>query len=1762
MQMSGENVTFLRSNQAGFYLDFAMWARQAEWAMRSPNNTCLLTRRHYLFPCLLCIFSLACASASLAAVDAAVSQTVWKMLYAVTDAQFNSAFWHTLDDDGDGVSNAGELAAGTNPFAANSTINVTSVNFDGTGTHLAFPTTNGKLYILQSTNTPAVASSWANLSPGVQVLGDGASKTLTAPPGGAAKFFRVMVEDTDTDGDGLSDWAEKTIGYNPESSASNGSANDYTIVAGVSGVLARENIVTIMADNTTATMPPDAMSPATDQASITITRSGVLHFNSITVPLVKSGTALEGSDYDNLPNSITFPPQVNSISLTVNPRANANMHTNITASVKAMPGGGYTVGGPDTASVVIYPAVIPNGTGLTAKYYVGANPTFNSPVNFGGNSVSYSYTKNTATTGTATITYFGTPGFSTSFPNNRVNLQFSSGSLIGGAYDKIYIIANTPLSTTFTVDITGANVPNSGLGNALLNPPVITRVDPQVDNSWSYGLPNGRQIASPDNFSVQWETYLSPATAGDYVFFLDADDKARVFLNRNDGNGSQQILENGWNSAATGGYNQSAALSLAVPAAPGDRYHIRIEFVDTTGAAKCKFHWKLNDGTNANISAFTNNTGTTSGWSANYYNNTTFTAPAAITNVEQYGPATIAQGDWGTGTPDVNLVYPDYFCVRWSGQVLPQFSEKYYFVARADDGVRLTVNNQLIVNRWANAGGGVVDTTGSIDLQAGVLYDIVMEYYEAVGDAQAQLHWYSQNQPKQLIPTNRLYPESTQTNAVVAAPTAVTSPLTAVALAGDSSPFTYIITASNGPDTTFTATGLPAWLTLNTTTGVITGSPSAAQAGHYQIVVTATNAAGTGSSVVNIDVIHAGSQITREIWTTGVSGSEIADIPVNTAPSSIDTDLSSLEDGTAYPDNTGERLRGYIIAPVTGNYYFWLAANNSAELWISNNAEPINKIRRAFVNGSAMLPKAWDDGSQSSRKSQWLALTAGQKYYYEILHNCPAGSAADHVAVGWLRDLTGTSAPIADGSAVVPGFVLAPYDYPATVANTGTLFATNLAPQGSAISKGSGSANIRLNAGKTQAVLHFNYSGLTTPRTGYHVHCDAFSNGSDIHPGQIVFDIDDIDIFHPELRTADGGYIWDITAVGTLSAADVVTAIETGKVYINIHSVNYPSGEIRGNFSLVQGSQSPPSPVTDPGYIDDHDTEAGAARFLLQATYGVDPVDLANVRSMGYAAWIDSQFALSPSRLVPEVLSNSPGGGYGGGYPDYHMWNAWWKTSITAPDQLRQRVAFALSEILVVSNNAPMPLNNNGLMLAGYYDTLLDHSFTSNFSDILKAVTLSPAMGVYLDMRGNQKGSLITGLHPNENYARELMQLFSIGLNRMWPDGTLMLDSMGNLIPTYTQTEIIGISRVFTGWNYGQALQTNGRLPTNFFPPPNYLDPMVLVPTRHELGEKRVLDNVVLPPANAAEAPESVAFSPIITPAPNSEADPNWTAFDNYCLNDLEKGIDSIMSNPNIGPYICRQLIQRLVTSHPSNGYVGRVVQKFNDDGTASHVRGNMKAVIKAILLDGEARDSAAAQSSTAFGKQREPLLRLTGLARTFPAATGNSTYNVRKTDELSQTPLNSPTVFNFFFPDYKYPGTLGNAGLTTPEFQLTNDISIVDMTNSIARSLIGPSGNNTNTSGLCSFPNGGGAITMNLGPYQTPAYTSNAGIPSLVDKLSNLLLGGPMNADARTVIINFVANTTNFPYTTVAPTDTEMRDRVRAVVHLIVTSAGYSIQK
>ena len=1575
---------------------------------------------------------------------ASTNQTVWQMKYGVTDAQIGTPTWVTADDDGDGITNGAELAAGTNPFSVSNTFRVSAISKSGGNVTLQFPTEDGKRYRAESTMSLSANSTWVlqpQPAPAV-IVGDGTTNSIVIPYV-ANSYYRIRVDDNDTSGSGVSDWAKKILGYNVNTTMTDGRTLD---ASAIPAALASMNQVTVTATKANATQPSDDHTAPVDVGSVTVSRGiskiGSLTAPAITVNLQKVGTATENIDYSTaLPASVSFPAGsvvyqlgggANQQVFSINPMYHSNQRTNVTAIVKALSGTGYSLGSASSASVVINPAGITTGTGLSAAYYQGASSTDGNASNFGGSTVGYSYS---STTGLATIS---ATGFAAS---NQVKLQFSTGTLGGGSYDNVYTISMI-VGSTFTVPIVG---PTTGSGNCILNPPVLTRVDPVVD------------------FSA--------------------------------------------------------------------------------------------------YSATTNPTG----WGAGSNGTSGTTYPILTANTTSAGAK---------------------YCVRWTGQILPQYSETYSFDFRSGDGAKVWVNGVLLIDKWVTQ--STADWVNTINLQANVLYDIQIDHFNGGGTGEAHLYWWSPSQPKQIVPQNRLFPAPLSLSAKM---TPVVSSLSAIGYVG--TPFNFSVATPNiGGTTTYALDansgplppaqpGPNTVLSLNAATGQITGVPTVA--GTYNVAINATNAAAgtvTGSSIVNITIFPIGS-VTREKLANGAF--------------TADGTIPTLDDDTDYPAGTSRRLRGYIVPPKTGNYYFWLAASNKAELWISNDSEYVNRVRRATVTASTGK-KIWNS-QPSNQQTQWLSLVAGQRYYFDVLHTTAGGD--DYVAMGWCQDDVGTvrstpTAPNPTGartlipntgvalsgytlSGTVPPYIFQPYDYPTAVTASGTLYSADLGPQGNAGTSASGSANLRVDPSNTFATLHFSYQNLSAPRTAYHLHNDGFTDSaSKVHPSVIIYDIDAEDAFHPEDKTADGGYIWHFSPVGSFaSSAELLESIQKGKVYLNVHSVTFPSGEIRGNLTLVNGSPLQPEPTaySEPTATDVATNQTHAARFLNQASFGASPSDLAYVQNPanGFAGWINNQLAQPASHSSGDVINNVTAD-INTPYPSSLFTDAWWKYSISGPDQLRQRLAFALSEIMVVSwaNNSG-PLANNSRLLADYYDQLVDYCLpTSGLTDsgtfrgILKAVTLTPAMGLYLDMRANQKGDDSLGRHPNENYAREIMQLFSVGLNRMWDDGTLMLDSNANLVPTYTQPTVSGMAALLTGWNYAQPSQSNGRAPTSFSPSADYLNPMVLVPSQHETKAKLLLNNVVTPPATgtvpriyissistgtpsctvttaaphglqtgdtvtifnvadgtftsglsaingtfAATVTSSTTFtvpiectavstssgvvsgatvipvsSPAVsissiavgnpctvttstahglrsgdtaviatvtkgtytggTPAINSsfivtvtsttaftvpvectaaaasggtvigtlgsagfaasgivpiagsQMDSNGTVsphpYDQYGLAELDAAIDNIVNNDNVPPYICRQLIQRFVTSNPSPGYLYRVVQKFKDDGSAQHLRGNMVAVITQVLLDGEARSTPSA-SVTNFGKQREPMLRLTGPARAFPATSYVGTY-------------------------------------------------------------------------------------------------------------------------------------------------------------------------
>ena len=451
-----------------------------------------------------------------------------------------------------------------------------------------------------------------------------------------------------------------------------------------------------------------------------------------------------------------------------------------------------------------------------------------------------------------------------------------------------------------------------------------------------------------------------------------------------------------------------------------------------------------------------------------------------------------------------------------------------------------------------------------------------------------------------------------------------------------------------------------------------------------------------------------------------------------------------------------------------------------------------------------------------------------------------------------------------------------------------------------------------------------------------------------------------------------------------------------------------------GPSPVVQPISPPPPPPPPPGPTD-ADLEA-ASLFAAKATFGMPYQGIVDIAKTGHEAWLDQQLEMpfsSHLEFADELVRRRDAGEFkpadDGILLTITFWRGtWWNRAMTAPDQLRQRAAYALSQIFVVSDIDV--LRDNPPALTSYMD-MLGKGTTGNFRDLLLDVSLHPAMGIYLSHLNNRKADPETNTYPDENYAREIMQLFSIGLFELNEDGSYQLDGDGELIPTYDNDDIREYAKVFTGLSYGGNNERFGSRRVHF------RNPMKMFEHEHEPSAKSLLGGVVVPEGQSG-------------------------------MDDIEMAVDSLFNHPNVGPFIGRQLIQRLTTSNPSPEYISRVTSAFNGDQTG--VRGDMKAVLKAILLDPEVMNPV---NPAASGRMKEPTLRLAALARQFNAETDdgmfyNNGYRLNYFGE--QHPLNAPSVFNFYSPFHSPAGTLTENSLVAPEFQIATSTTVIGMVNQI----------------------------------------------------------------------------------------------------------------
>ena len=531
------------------------------------------------------------------------------------------------------------------------------------------------------------------------------------------------------------------------------------------------------------------------------------------------------------------------------------------------------------------------------------------------------------------------------------------------------------------------------------------------------------------------------------------------------------------------------------------------------------------------------------------------------------------------------------------------------------------------------------------------------------------------------------------------------------------------------------------------------------------------------------------------------------------------------------------------------------------------------------------------------------------------------------------------------------------------------------------------------------------------------------------------------------------------------------------------------------------GASQPPPDTTPPPVTTDQ--LKAVSRFAAQATFGLPFEDLEPLARRGIDGWLDDQFALAigdHKSIVDDFVARRDAGEFDAFEEDiefliFFRRLAWWHRTITSDDVLRQRIAFALSEIFVVSDNVDA-LIVDPYALSTYYDTLLVHSF-GNYRDLLRAVTMHPAMGVFLSHVNNRKSNPAANTFPDENYAREVMQLLSIGLFELNLDGTPVIDTSGQPVPTYSNIEIREFAKIFTGLSYGG--------PGSFFgkPQPWFQDPMVMFDAEHEPGEKRLLSGMVVAAGQSGQE-------------------------------DIEAAMDNLFNHPNVGPFIGKQLIQRLVTSNPSGAYVERVARAFNGDATG--VRGDMRALIRAILTDPEASDPA----SDTFGKLREPVVRYAAILRQFGATSpddfiANTGFFLQTVSR--QHPLSAPSVFNFFLPAHTPPGEIAAANLVAPEFQITTSSTIVGLTNFIDAVV--------SADFVTDAPEPFETVSLNFDGYVAIADD----VDELVERLDIVLTGGTLDAASRTAITGVLSEID------------DMNFRVRTALYMFLISAPSAVR-
>ncbi len=534
-------------------------------------------------------------------------------------------------------------------------------------------------------------------------------------------------------------------------------------------------------------------------------------------------------------------------------------------------------------------------------------------------------------------------------------------------------------------------------------------------------------------------------------------------------------------------------------------------------------------------------------------------------------------------------------------------------------------------------------------------------------------------------------------------------------------------------------------------------------------------------------------------------------------------------------------------------------------------------------------------------------------------------------------------------------------------------------------------------------------------------------------------------------------------------------------------------------------------PVTNP------DALADASRFLAQATLGYNYEMIQMTAAMGYEAWLDEQFSLPRLSMMDHMLAvanTEPEFDDEGNITAsmYTFRSAWWEQSMRNPDALRHKINYALSQIFVISAFGSDLFEDIGQLSASYYDVLGQHAF-GNYRNLLNDVSLHPSMGLYLNHMNNPKSDPANNIHPDENYAREVMQLFSIGLYELNPDGTRILDGDDNFIPTYNNNDIREFAKVFTGFGDGHPEGAWGAFSEGNISEAATI-PMKLYPEYHETGPKYLLNGQVVPAGQSG-------------------------------TQDFSDAIDNLHNHPNIGPFIGKAMIQFLISSNPSPEFVGRITEVFNDNGQG--IRGDMQAVVKAILLDPEARDCNAINQPTS-GKLREPIIRYTNFLSAFNVAPIELTFNSFMNGwhgSTGQIPLFSPSVFNFYQPEFQPNGPIASQDLFAPVFQIHNSSTSIGYINKVddwvfrdAPMVFEANPDDPEEEEASAIVDLSAEIAIANDPT------------ALVDRLNILLAAGQLSDNTKTIIIDAITSLT------------DPAERVDLAIYLVLISPDYAILK